>query len=143
MWTPFIKRLIKKAMISLWISVPVSLCSTFTFKNFLSPKKKVLFQKKFKRNFKKENQNKFIMQLFSARYSVFKEIKKEFWTLKTWKNWPKKLLIIGPQLFLCTGPAARTAQKQKSCTNKSPLMHDWIFGLGVQCTFQMTNVIFE
>ena len=35
-----------------------------------------------------------------------------------------------PTFFLCTGPAAQTAQKQKSCTTKSPLMQDWVFRLG-------------
>ena len=40
------------------------------------------------------------------------------------------LLIIGHQLFLCTGPATQTAQKQKSCTTKSFLMQDWVFRLG-------------
>ena len=38
---------------------------------------------------------------------------------------PQKLLRMGPQLFLCTCPAGQTAQKQKSCTTKSPLMHDY------------------
>ena len=40
------------------------------------------------------------------------------------KNRTQKLLIIGLQLFLCTGPAAQTTQKQKSNTTKSPLMQD-------------------
>ena len=35
-----------------------------------------------------------------------------------------------PTFFLCTGPAAQTAQKQKSRTTKSPLMQDWVFRLG-------------
>ena len=30
-------------------------------------------------------------------------------------------------IFLCTGPSSQTAQKQKSCTTKSPLMQDWGF----------------
>ena len=34
------------------------------------------------------------------------------------------MLIIGPQQFLSTGPAAKTAQKKKSHTVKSPLMQD-------------------
>ena len=37
-----------------------------------------------------------------------------------------------PTFFLCTGPAAQTAQKQKSRTTKSPLMQDWVFRLGLQ-----------
>ena len=38
---------------------------------------------------------------------------------------------MGIQFFLCTGPAAQTAQKQKSLTTKSPLMQDWVFRLGL------------
>ena len=68
------------------------------------------------------------MQLFSAD-AVFKI------TPKTWKNCPQKLLIIGNQLFLSTGPAAQTAQKQKSHTTKSPLMQDWVFRLGVKTKY--------
>ena len=34
---------------------------------------------------------------------------------------PQKLLIIGPKLFFSTGPAALTAQTQKSRTLRSPL----------------------
>ena len=40
------------------------------------------------------------------------------------------LLIINPDFFFSTGPAAQTTQKQKSCTTKSPLMLDWVFRLG-------------
>ena len=32
--------------------------------------------------------------------------------------------------FLCTSPAAQTAQKQKFRTTKRPLMQDWVFRLG-------------
>ena len=46
------------------------------------------------------------------------------------KNCPQMLLIIGPHFFFSTGPAAQTAQKQKSRTTKSPLMQDWVFRLG-------------
>ena len=51
-------------------------------------------------------------------------------SLKTWKNRPQKLLIIGPELFfsVCTCPVA---PKQKSCTTKSPLMQDWVFRLAL------------
>ena len=48
-------------------------------------------------------------------------------TPKTWKvahNQP-------PTFFLYTGPAAQTAQKQKSSTTKSPLMQDWVFRMGM------------
>ena len=51
-------------------------------------------------------------------------------TRKHEKTAPQKLLIIDPDFFYCTGLAAQTAQKQKSCTTKSPLMQDWIFRLG-------------
>ena len=67
------------------------------------------------------------MQLFSADATIFKKKL----PLKTWKTRPQKLLIIGPELFFSTGPAAQTAQKQKSLTTKSPLMQDWGFRLGV------------
>ena len=48
------------------------------------------------------------------------------------KKCPQKLLIIGPQLFFYTGPAAQTTQKHKSHTTKSPLMQDWVFRLGMK-----------
>jgi hypothetical protein len=56
-----------------------------------------------------------ILQLFSA--DTLQKLKKKEMT-------PKKLLTIGPQLFFSTGPAAQTAQKQKSRTAKSPLIQD-------------------
>ena len=61
---------------------------------------------------------------------MFSKKIKLFFNPENMKNHPQKLLIIGPQLFLCTGPAAQTAQKQKSCTTKRPLMQDWVFRLG-------------
>ena len=39
------------------------------------------------------------MQLFSADAKVFSK-KKIFLTPKKWKNWPQKLLIIGPDPFI-------------------------------------------
>ena len=69
------------------------------------------------------------MQLFSADAIVFSRKIQFFLTPKKWKNLPQKLLIIHPWLFLCTSPAAQTAQKQKSRTTKSPLMQDWILKL--------------
>ena len=33
---------------------------------------------------------------------------------------------------LTSSPAAQTAQNQKSRTTKSPLMQDWVFGLGMR-----------
>ena len=53
------------------------------------------------------------MQFFSADAIVFSKVA---------HNRP-------PTFFLCTGPAAETAQKQKSRTTKSPLMQDWVFRL--------------
>ena len=70
------------------------------------------------------------MQLSSADAIVFS---KKNLIPKTWKNRPQKLLIIGPNFFLCTGLAAQTAQKQISRTTKSPLMQDWVFRMGVSC----------
>ena len=47
------------------------------------------------------------------------------------KKLPSKVAHDRPAtLFLCTGRAAQTAQKQKSRTTKSPLMQDWVFRLG-------------
>ena len=46
------------------------------------------------------------------------------------KKTPSKFAHNWPKLFLCTGPAAQTTQKQKSRTIKSPLMQDWVFRLG-------------
>ena len=43
--------------------------------------------------------------------------------LKVAHNWP-------PSFFFSTGPTAQTAQNQKSCTPKSPLLQDWVFRLG-------------
>ena len=54
------------------------------------------------------------------------------------KNRPQKLLIISPQLFLCTGPAAQTAQKQKSRNMKSPFIQNWVFRLGILTNFDRT-----
>ena len=75
-------------------------------------KKPVLFQKYFK---------EIIMQLFSEDAIVFSK-----------KINPQKLLIIGPNIFLCTGPAVQKVQKLKSRTTKSPLMQDWGFRLGIR-----------
>ena len=41
-----------------------------------------------------------------------------------------------PTFFFNTGPAAQTAQKQKSLIPKSPLMQDWVFRLGGQHCFK-------
>ena len=62
-------------------------------------------------------------------------------TPKTWKNRPQKLLIIDPQLLLCTGAAGQTAQKQKTRTAKSPLMQDWVFRLGLMCLSRDNGIV--
>jgi hypothetical protein len=49
---------------------------------------------------------KFITQLFVPTHKCFQ--KKKFFDPE---NIKKTLLIIGPKLFLCTGPAAQTVQK--------------------------------
>ena len=64
----------------------------------------------------------------SVHYNVFFKKINIFFDPENMKKHPQKLLIIGP-LFLCTGPAAQTFQKQKTRTTKSPLMLDWVFRL--------------
>ena len=73
------------------------------------------------------------MQLFSADAIV---LSKKILIPKTLKNPPSKVAHNWPPtFFLCTGPAAQTAQEQKSRTTKSPLMQDWVFRLGVSTYF--------
>ena len=62
------------------------------------------------------------MQLFSSDATILKMKKAP---LKVAHNWPRTF-------FFSTGPAAQTAQKQKSHTTKSPLMQDWVFRLGLR-----------
>ena len=45
------------------------------------------------------------------------------------------LLIIGPIFFFTTGPAALTAQKQKSWTTKSPFYVELGIYTGIECKF--------
>ena len=45
------------------------------------------------------------------------------------KKTPLKVAQNQPQFFLCTVPAAQTAQKQKSRTLQIALMQDWVFRL--------------
>ena len=54
-------------------------------------------------------------------------------TFFTQNTWDYQLLLIGP-IFFTTDPAAQTDQKQKSRFTKSPLMQDWVFGLGLNIT---------
>ena len=48
-----------------------------------------------------------------------------------------------PTFFFSTGPAAQTAQKQKSCTTKSPLMQDWVFRLGHSLIFKRSHRVWN
>ena len=46
------------------------------------------------------------------------------------KKTPSKVAYNGAKIiFFSTGSAAKMAQKQKSRTTKSPLMHDWVLKL--------------
>ena len=81
------------------------------------------------------------MQLFSADAIVFSKLFLIFFDLENMKKPPSKVAHNQPPtFFLCTGPAAQTAQKQKSLTTKSPLMQDWVFRLGIQV--KMIKVVF-
>ena len=115
------------------------LCSTFTFENVRTLKK--FYSKKKILKKLKQNKTKNIMQLFSAGAIVFSKKKSRFFlTPKTWKNCPQKLLTRNrPQTFLCTGPAAEMAQKQKCRTTKSPFMQDLVFRLGSKQFFRGLN----
>ena len=65
------------------------------------------------KNFKKFFCKRHFMQLFSADARIFL---KKFWdfflSLKTWKNYPQKLLIIGPSAFFFS-----VADRPKTCRN--------------------------
>ena len=71
------------------------------------------------------------MQLFSADAIVFSKKFKKKIDPENMKKPPSKVAHNRPQtFFFSTGQAAQTAQKQRSCTPKSPLMQDWVFRLG-------------
>ena len=64
-----------------------------------------------------------------------KKILNFFFDPENMKKLPQKVAHNRPPtFFLCIGPAAQTAQKQKSRTTKSPLMQDWVFRLGLNVT---------
>ena len=46
----------------------------------------------------------------------------------------------GLKFFFSSCLAAQTAQKQKSCTTKSPLKQDWVFRLGMH---PLANLLFS
>ena len=59
-----------------------------------------------------------------------------FFAPENMKKPPSKVARNPPPIFsFCTGPAAQTAQKQKSRTPKTPLMQDWILRLGLTTNF--------
>ena len=64
------------------------------------------------------------MQLFNAEAILFSKKNQFFFDPEDMKERSQKLLIIGPQLFQCSGPAAQTTQKQKSLTTKSLILQD-------------------
>ena len=71
------------------------------------------------------------MQLFIVGETIFSKKINMFFALEHTKKAPSKVAHNRPPtFFLCTGPAAQMAQKQKSRTTKSPLMQDWVFRLG-------------
>ena len=72
------------------------------------------------------------MQLLSANAIVFSKKNPKNFDPENMKKPPSKVTHNRPppSFFFCTGPAAQTAQKQKSRTPKSPLMQDWVFRLG-------------
>ena len=88
-------------------------------------------------NFHSPKKNPSFFQVSGVKKKERKKIYKKghysgvFLTQKTWKNRTQKLVIIGLQIFLSTGPAAQTAQKQKYLTPKSPLMQDRALRLGI------------
>ena len=77
---------------------------------------------------------KIIMQLFSADAIVFsKKILKIFLTPEKWKNWPQKLLIIGPDPFI-----------SQSSPDQRPTAQNWFFilwNLGTRHLFSYLCVI--
>ena len=89
-----------------------------------------------KKNSKKKKIEFFFLNYYATfqcgRYNVFKKILNFFFDPENMKKLPQKVAHNRPPtFFLCIGPAAQTAQKQKSRTTKSPLMQDWVFRLGV------------
>ena len=67
------------------------------------------------------------MQLFSSDATIFIKVAGHFFALENMKKPPSEVADNRPRIFFfSTGPAAQSAQKQKSRTTKSPLMHlDW------------------
>jgi hypothetical protein len=104
------------------------LCSTFRFENLRSPKNTSFFMISgsnffFKNSFVKKVLCNFLVQTL-------------FFDPQNMKKPPSNVAHNRPPtFFINTGPIAQTAQKQKSCIPKSPLMQDWVFRLGTRPIF--------
>ena len=61
-----------------------------------------------------------------GRYNIFKKFLTYFFAPENMKKTPSKVAHNLPRFFFSIGPAAQTAQKQKSRTTKSPLIQDWV-----------------
>ena len=73
--------------------------------------------------------------LLRAFFHVFgvKKTFLNFFDPENMKEMPSKgAHNLPPTFYLSTGPAAQATQKQISHTNKSPLMQDWVFRLGLR-----------
>ena len=57
------------------------------------------------------------------------------------KKLPSKVAHNWPRFFFSTGPAAQTAQKQKSHTTTSPLMQNWLFRLGLHTNTRTRDIL--
>ena len=78
---------------------------TLKFHSNFSPKKTGFFTfSDSKKNFFKNFLSNYCATFHCGRYSVFKKILNFFLPLKTWKNHPKKLLIICPDPFFSELP---------------------------------------
>ena len=61
--------------------------------------------------------------------------------MKTWKKCPQKLLIISPQTFFSTGPAAQMAQKTEILYHQKPLNAGLGIYIGIDANYEKQNVI--
>ena len=73
------------------------------------------------------------MQIFSADAEVFLNKILNFFCPENMKKPPSKVAHNRPpHFFYVLAKLPQMAQKQKSRTNKSPLMQDWVFRLGLR-----------
>ena len=78
------------------------------------------------------------MHLFSADAIVFSKK-----VMKTWKNHPQKLLIIGPQSFLCTCLAAQSSPETEILYHqKLGLWYKYISNTVPNCTKRVIGVFY-